>query len=77
MTKAKRHPCAIALDKFFAEVGDRLSDPVTLGGAPGATQYLRNRLMTAFRAGWDAGYSNATGHKPRKARRSTAGQVTR
>jgi hypothetical protein len=53
----KRHPQAVALDKWLeSEDGRKCLSP----GAHG--QYLRNRLMRAFQAGWDA-HEEHTGPK--------------
>lgn len=51
----KKHPAAIAEDKWFmSDQGIGSSDPVTLGASMEQEEFLRNRLHSAFQAGYDA-----------------------
>lgn len=51
----KRHPAAIARDKWFdSKEGKDTCDPLTLGAGAKQQQYLTNRLHRAFQAGYDA-----------------------
>ena len=49
----KRHPLAIASDRFFSREGSNLSDVSTLGKVD-PNKYLKNRLLTAFQSGYIA-----------------------
>jgi hypothetical protein len=64
----KRHPAAIASDKYFAtKEGSSATDPQTLGEYNhGAVQYLTNRLHAAFQAGYSA-CANQTAQEAKEA----------
>ncbi len=48
--EVKKHPAAVALDKFYdSEEGRKCLEGITYYG-----NYLRNRLYRAFMAGWKA-----------------------
>ncbi len=56
----KKHPAAIARDKFMEGKGDVLAATAGLGCPPTARQYLRNRIEKAFLAGWEAAEKRLT-----------------
>ena len=60
--KIRKHPAAIARDKWLAsDEGKSCCDPTPLKAPASQRQYLENRLIQAFEFAWRA----AENHKPK------------